>query len=65
MLLAVIQSDAQALLHHWLLEIRVQPSKFLSKIQQAFPELSPVCTPPRSLCFLLVSYMLVQGALPP
>jgi hypothetical protein len=64
-MLGVVQYDALNLLHHWILEVGVQPSVFLVRIQQASLELFPVCAPPRYWCVLPIFYMLAQGALPP
>jgi hypothetical protein len=65
MLLGVVQYDALNLLHHWILEVGVKPSVFLVRIQQASPELFPVCGPLGYWHVLPVFYMLAQGVLPP
>jgi len=59
MILGLIRSDASSLLHHWLLEVEVQPFIFTPRIQQAFPKLFPVCAPPGSWHVLPVFYTLV------
>jgi hypothetical protein len=47
------------------LAVGVQPSKFMARIQQAFPELFPVCALPIYLHVLLDFCTFVQGVLPP